>query len=477
MRTKPNILLIQDDQHNAGCLGVAGHPVIKTPNLDKLARGGIRLSNAFAASAICLPSRMSLMTGQYVHGHGFYGNRAQVPGDVVSWVQILRRNGYQTAAVGKMHTGEWRDDGFEYKRLCDPTDTGRTKGRADYYRYLKRHSLLKGWREQGLGKKKFMAGDSAVPAKHSLENWTVDRAIEYLGKRDKKKPFCLWVSFERPHAPHTVPKDVKLRYRPEQVPDPDLTHPLLHDRRYARPGVEDIWNAKRNTIKAYKQGVADYWSLITHIDDNIGRLMKELKRLGLDRNTLTIFNADHGDFGGTKGSLGKNVFTFDCLYRIPFIVHCPKWFKPGAYGGLFENIDFFPTLMGLLGLQIPPSCQGRDWSKQLRRGTFKGKEAVFYELLHVKTVRTKDYKLSYHYKFPGWSELFDLKKDPDERKNLFDDKRYQKKRVELLERLLRWHVETDRPRSVSRGWKLKVENRWVETCLEDKDGLCPERAK
>ncbi|MCD6220528.1 sulfatase-like hydrolase/transferase, partial [Candidatus Calescamantes bacterium] len=199
-KKKPNILFIMDDEHNARCLSCEGHPDVKTPNLDKLAEGGVRFTRAFAQGAICVPSRVSFFTGQYLSTHGIFGNGGWLPPEVLSLAYYLKEKaGYQTGAVGKLHLPRWKTDGLDYKKLCDDADVDMNE-KTDYQCYLEEHGFGKYYRKYE-NYEFFMAYISQIPEEHSLERWTADQAIEFIEKRNPEKPFFLWMSFERPHAP------------------------------------------------------------------------------------------------------------------------------------------------------------------------------------------------------------------------------------------------------------------------------------
>ncbi len=467
---KPNILFIMDDQHNARCLSCEGHPDVKTPNLDRLAEGGVRFTRAFAQSAICTPSRVSFFTGQYLSTHGVFGNSGWLPPETLSLAYYLKeRAGYQTGAVGKLHLPRWETDGLDYKRVCDSADVNPGE-KTDYQLYLEKHGLGRYYRDFK-NHEHFMAYISPIPEKHCLERWTADRAIEFIENRDPEKPFFLWLSFERPHSPHSPPPEKIGLYNPEKIKLPEKRSDYFYGKVYrSRPGVENIWHIDHSGEETFRKALSYYYTLITLIDENIGRVIEKLEKEDLLDETIIIFTSDHGDFAGEHGAIGKNMPTYDCLYRIPFI-----WFWKGRFlagkvdNRLVESVDLFPTLCELIGIPIPPQVQGESLAGALTTpagGPFR--EAVFFETPFVKTVRTERYKLSFYFKERMDGELYDLIKDPEERNNLFHNPEMAKVREDLLQRLLSWQIKIQQPRVIMLGWEDYPDWRWIRYLLENK---------
>ena len=238
----PNILMIIDDQHHAGCFGYAGHPDVKTPHLDRLAAGGVNFRNAFCQNGICLPSRVSLMTGQYPCATGVYGSDTMgIPASLLSLPTYLQNFGYQTAMIGKKHMPNWPTHGFQYERLCYHCDAPVRE--LHYYNYLKRHGLHEYYDALG-DVEKFTSFDSPIPAEHSMEVWTANEALNYFKEeRDPSKPFFAQVSFERPHPPLSPSFDCPFSYDPDSLTLPENSKENIGDSPFSfNRNVELKWS-------------------------------------------------------------------------------------------------------------------------------------------------------------------------------------------------------------------------------------------
>jgi arylsulfatase A-like enzyme len=446
-KKQPNILLIMTDQHRFDCLGCHGHPLVKTPNIDKFANNGVDFQRAYSQSAICMPSRLSVFTGQYLHTHGIQANQKTIDiNHLTTLPNILKEHGYQTAAIGKTHSGPSDKLGFEYFRICAGTHADETN---DYNEYLKANNLSC---QPGNNYKSYDAFTSNIPYKHSVETWTGNECIDYLNKRDLKTPFFLWATFERPHAPTSVPHDNPFPYNPNDVELEEYNETWYTKPETTRPGCENMWNVYNTGEDKLRQAIANYLSLISMIDDQVGRIIDKIEASGQLEDTIIIFTADHGEFCGKYGQFGKNTSTFDVLYRVPFI-----WYQKGVTDKervteLVELIDTMPTILDLAGIDCPNSVQGDSFAavfngSSKRCGTpWDAKNAVFFETPFVKTVRTQTHKLSYYFKESrSWGQLYDMAKDPDELENLYGRPEIVHIQRELETELLNWFIKTQQP--------------------------------
>lgn len=454
-KKKPNILIIMTDQHRFECLGCHGHSIVKTPNIDKLAEGGVDFQRAYSQSAICMPSRVSMFTGQYLHTHGIQGNDKRVDVSALTTLPKLLKDqyGYQTAAIGKTHSGHCDDMGFQYSRIC----AGENKGeKNDYVEYLNKNGLKGTWYKNGWNDQKtireYYDYISEIPYEHNVESWTGAETIKYLDTIDKEKPFLLWSSFERPHPPICVPKDNPFPYNPEEITLPPYDEKWYNKPDTKRPGCENMWNVFHTGEDKLRQTLASYYSLISMIDDQVGNIINKLSDIGELENTMIIFTADHGEFCGEYGQFGKNLTTFDVLHHIPMIFYWKdKTCKERIYE-LTEMVDLMPSLLDLCDIDIPPTVQGYSWADVIRGNTLQcgtpwdAKDAVFFETPFVKTVRTKTHKLSICWKEKtSWGQLYNLDIDPQESNNLYDDPAYAHIQHNLEMRLLRWYIQTEQP--------------------------------
>lgn len=401
-----------------------------------------------------MPSRVSTLTSQYLHTHGIQSNikNPDVSG-LTTLPQTLKAHGYQTGIIGKSHCGNSQQMGFDYAKLCAGMAEGETN---DYAAYLKENNLAETDSDRA-----YKAGDSYVsliPYEHTLEAWTGDETLKYLDQRKDGVPFFLYLNFERPHAPTTVPADNPFPYDPASIELPP------HDERFytkpgvRRPGCENAWSIFSMGEEKFRQTLANYYSLISMIDDQVGRIVAHLEASGELDNTVIIFTSDHGDFGGEFGQFGKNISTFDALYHIPMIWHWQSVTDREPLYELVELIDVMPTILDLANIPCPRSAQGTSLAPAIlgsgqRRGgvPYLARDAVFFETPFIKTVRTQTHKLSICcHGEQQWGHLYDLVEDPSEMNNLYGKPDHQWIQQQLEQRLLRWFIETQQPQAFGR---------------------------
>lgn len=491
LMNRPNILWIMSDQHHAEAWG-RFRPEVKTPHLDALAKESAVFTRAYCNSPICGPSRVCFITGQYPHHHQILGN------DIFEWEgknpdtvsALFRKNGYQTALIGKAHMVKaWDQEGFEYLRYCDLCDTDRDDPLGcHYFKYLVDQGLADhfdlGTLPPGHPGANMRAFVSSIPEKHSVEHWTGDETLTFLKARDPKRPFFLQMSFQRPHEPLTIPSDSPLGYDPESLPLPksadDLFknhfashHPSMQRHAEQRGGYpyrpEDPADLKRQ--------LAHYYALITAIDTQIGRVLEALKKSGDYENTVVVYHSDHGDFAGDHGLMLKNMGLFESIHRIPFILKFPGGPKDREFSGMIESVDLYPTLAELAGLAVPEGVDGKSFVPMIRDG-LPGKESVYCELdfnparypERVNAVRTENHRLVVFGDSEG-EELFDHRQDPGECDNRAGDPNYLKVRCELQTKIIR-HITRYRSKTdFRRDARLHEKNKMAPSILLHKGGL------
>ncbi|EDM27275.1 putative sulfatase [Lentisphaera araneosa HTCC2155] len=454
--SKPNVLWLMSDQHNANCTGYAGNPNVKTPNLDDLANEGVEFEQGFCNNPICSPSRLSFITGLYTNNHGYLGNRNN---DVTTpnpntLSSLFRRFGYQTGLVGKSHmiTG-WDKEGFEYIRytdMCDADDND--PHTCHYFDYLAQRGLADHY-EEGSPKEGQQTLDGSQPAslpyKHSIEHYTGNKSLEFLENRDQDRPFFLKMSFQRPHDPITpAPEDFDM-YNPEDIVLPESISDLFENKFVGKPQFMQDYVANPGDYPMcvadeakLKRALASYYALITKIDEEIGRVIDHLKETGEYDNTIIFYTADHGDFAGEHGLFLKNLGIYESIHRIPFLL---KW--PGGPTGvknkeLVESVDWYATLCDLCNIQAPDNVDGRSLVP-VAKGEAKGSDAIICEHHTSTAIRTKQYRLVY-YRETGEGELYDRGNDPDELNNLWSHADYQSIRMDLMQQVLNYHMSYQR---------------------------------
>lgn len=453
MSTRPNplnVLILYTDQLRYDCLGCHGHPIVKTPNIDRLARRGVDFQRTYAQAAICMPSRISLFTGQYPHTHGIQDNTSPVnTGHLVTLPSILRGSGYRSALIGKSHVGSSPDMGFEYVRL----DGGSDGEKNDYQEYLLANGIEPDYKRDD-SCREYDAYVSKIPYAHSREKWTGDRCMEFLRERDRNKPFFMWASFQRPHAPTCVPFDNPFPYDPDMVELPPYDEKFYAGPDSRRLGCENVWNVFSTGEKALRKAMANYFSLVTMVDEQVGRIIETLENAGDLGNTLIIFTSDHGDFCGEYGQFGKNTGTHEVLYRIPLIFYLEGATDREQIHELTESVDIMPTVLDMLGMECPRTVQGESLAPAVigssrRAGMpWEGKDAVFFETPFIKTVRTRTHKMSFCFRGDKeWGLLYDMVNDPGERQNLYGNPKYGWIQHELEKELIRWFIKTQQPQA------------------------------
>ena len=469
---RPNVLFIITDQHNARCMGVAGHPDVKTPNLDKLAHEGVYFRNTFVQNPVCTPSRISFLTGQYTHVHGTYSIFNRCRPELYGMHHFLKENGYQVAAVGKQHIDDrWFCHQLDFwaAEIQDHTKYLNAAPRiADYVAYLRALGLedlddsviLPEDRNSRDNRPKgFQPLDgraSKMPLEHSLEYFTANQAIHYLKNvRDKSRPFFLWLGYHRPHEIYTPSEPYASMYSPESLHLPphsieEFNNKPPRQQEYAKLCYDEnspLYIFGRGGETGLRRVVSNYLGLVSQVDDSIGKVISYLQEIGELDNTIVIYTSDHGDYAGEHGLLEKKCgISYDAITRVPLIIRYPEKIKAGkVVNSLVESIDVFKTVAKLAGLEPPTTIQGKsllpyfeeDYDEEIR-------DAVFTENNWTKVIRTKEWKLV-HYPGVDYGELYNLKEDPWELNNLFNNPEYREIVEILRHKLLDWYIKSERP--------------------------------
>ncbi|RRB04747.1 sulfatase family protein [Larkinella rosea] len=417
---KPNLIFLLTDDHRWDALGAMGNPIIKTPNLDALAKGGLLFPNAYVTTAICCVSRASLLSGQYESRHKINDFATDFSPEAVAntYPLLLKKAGYQIGFVGKYGVGE------------NPPDT-----QYDF------------WACNRKGQPPYALTNANGKPIHHTDS--VGHAISrFLTDFAGKEPFCLSVSFKAPHEldgnPPTYPIQERFRdlYKNVTVPTPETADPVYWNSfpdffRTDQNIGRERWKPLFSTPELHQKTVKDYYRLITGVDEVVGNLVAQLKQRKLDKNTIIVFMGDNGFYLGEHGMEGK-WFGHEESIRVPLIIYDPslpasqKGTKPAK---IALNIDIAPTLLAFAGIEIPKTMQGMDLMKNTARTDF------FYEhtfmgsprLPKVEGVVTRDYK---YMKFieHGYEELYSIAADPHETKNRASDPVYTQKLNELRKR-------------------------------------------
>ncbi|WP_327590715.1 sulfatase-like hydrolase/transferase [Nonomuraea sp. NBC_00507] len=440
---RPNVLVIQADQFRADCLGAAGNTDVHTPNLDGLAADGVRYSNAFCPFPVCTPSRYSLLSGLHVRRHGGWTNRSTLAPGIDTFPKALRRAGYRTAAVGKMHlTPTYLDVGYDTMELAEQDGPGRYED--DYHRELAQAGLtpvtdlvdqeqefragapVSYWQTYG-------AGRTNLPEEWHSTTWIAERALGVLDSWSDGGGQLLHVSFVKPHHPFDPPAPWDELYDPDRltplpgwtdaIPDADLPY----RRRY--------FDYEPLTLPVLRRVMSHYYATITQLDHHVGRLLDHLRERGLYDDTLIVFTSDHGEYLGFHHLLLKDGPMYDPLVKVPLLVKFPGTGgrRNRADGSLVSLVDLAPTILSACGATSRTPLSGVDLA-----ASASGRDVVFAEDNRdglACMVRTAQHKLI---RWADREAMFDLTRDPYELDDRIADPGYGDVVTVLRDALCRW---------------------------------------
>lgn len=417
-----NILLILTDQQRWDTIGAAGHPFMKTPNLDRLVREGTRFDAAYSPCPVCVPARASLLYGRDPLSTGCLENEYAMPDDAAheSLMTRLSRAGYRTQGIGKMH---FTPDphalrGFDARLTQEEMVLDASKD--DYLRYLKENGCGYALEPHGVrGEAYYVPQLSPVPPQHHPTQWIGDRSVEWLEKEGAgSQPFFLFTSFIHPHPPFAPPTPWHKLYRAPDMPlpkMPDDADALLtwtnrwQNRYKGRDSGRDI--GLHRLIKAF------YWASVSFIDHQVGRLLDTLERLRITDDTLIVFTSDHGEFLGDYNCFGKRSF-MDSAARIPLLCRLSERFEAGAVCAAPASLlDVLPTVLGCAG-EDAGEVDGCDLA-ELAAGR-NPRDVVFghYRFAEQGMYMAVTSRWKYIWSARDGKELlFDRLKDPDELRN------------------------------------------------------------
>ena len=424
VRRRPNILFLLTDDHRFDALGCMGNRIIRTPNVDALARGGVIFRNAFVTTSICCTSRASIFTGQYARRHGVHGFNTPFTAD--QWAQtypmLLRRTGYRTGFIGKFGVGD---------------NAKPPAGDFDYWR---------GFTGQG---QYFPRGHQ--PPVH-LTDLMTSQAKEFIGGGGAKdaaggeRPFCLSISYKAPHAQDVDPKQYLYGprfaelYKDATIPKPATATQEAFDRQpeFIRNSEARVrWQKRFADDASFQEMVKSYYRLISGVDESVGEIVKALRDAGVADDTIVIFTGDNGYYLGEHG-LADKWYPHEESIRVPLIVYDPR-LPQGRRGAVVDdmalNIDLAPTMLAMAGVETPAAMQGRDLAPLVYgRRVHDWRDEFFYEHLFThkaipksEGVRTKGWAYWRYLDVPEQDAewLFDLGNDPGQNVNLVRSPQHQ----------------------------------------------------
>lgn len=437
-RPRPNILFLFADDMRADTIAAHGNPHIHTPNLDRLVKSGFSFRGNYVfggnSGAVCVPSRAMLMTGKtWFKIDAPTMNGGKLLGETLS------ENGYVTFGAGKWHNGQ-----ASFLRSFQQGKTIMFGGMSDHTKVPVRDLGADG-----------KLSPERVGEKFSSELFA-DSAIEFLRSRDHARPFFAYVAFTAPHDPRQFPHGYAERYYKKLPPLPPNFQPqLFFDNGMMKGGRDENLGAWPRTEAMIRDQIAEYYGLISHMDEQIGRILAALKRTGQADNTIIIFAADNGLALGSHGLLGKQS-VFEHSTRVPLVIAGPGIPKNKSTKAFTYLLDIYPTICDLLSIAPPPDLEGASLQPLWAGQKSKIRDSVFLPFLDVqRAVRDERWKLIAYPKI-GHLQLFDLQNDPHETKNLIDDPNFKAELPRLLALMQQWQSR------VGDTVKIPTENKMPE---------------
>ena len=433
-RNPRNVIFILSDDHRYDFMGFMGKPgFLETPNMDRMAQNGAHLQNAFVTTALCSPSRASILTGQFSHRHGVVDNNSMIPEGTTFFPQYLQETGYETAFIGKWHMGSESDEprpGFD--RWVS------FRGQGKYYDPM------------------LNIDGERIEAKGYITDLLTGYALEWL-QQDREKPFFLYLSHKAVHAMFMPAKrhlgkydTVPLEY-PGSMANTEENYrgkpQWVKDQRNSWHGVDYMYHGQMDFDTFYRR----YCETLLGIDESIGSILDYLKDSGLAESTLILYMGDNGFCFGEHGLIDKR-HMYEESMRVPLLAYCPDLIKPGTrVSKMVQNIDIAATILEAAGLQAPAHMDGRSFLPLLQGKEVPWRDAVYYEYYWernfpqtptVHGIRTDRYKYMHYHGVWDTDELYDLHNDPEEMQNLINSPEHKEIVKELNERVFDWLDET-----------------------------------
>ncbi len=449
-----NIVWICTEHHRFDTIRALGNEFINTPNLDRLVGQGTAFTHAFAQNTVCTPSRSSFLTGRYPVTTRCRQNGQDIPADEIIIPRMLRNAGYECGLAGKLHisaaaSGQERriDDGYNYYRWSHGCTA---KHGGDWVAWLQKQGKTfdEVYRPNGI-----LLSRTVSARKYHQTTWCFERAREFIDQQDADQPWLVSINPFSTHDPFDILEEFYRKYDPASLPLPRMREgelagkPACQQERYTEHADAFTLNKTADQMTGDELRVmkAAYYATIEHIDFELGRFMDYLEANGLRENTLIIFNADHGDMLGDHGLLRKGPFMYDPALRVPLILCLPGVVPVGQLvHGLVEQVDIAPTLLELLGMEIPARMQGRSLLPLIRKeipehAHRNGVYAEYYNSnrslagrpVFATMWRESKCKIVVHHG-EDLGELYDLENDPHEFVNLWDEPEYRDLKLRLM---------------------------------------------
>lgn len=453
-----NVVFVLSDDHRFDAMSFLGHQFAQTPYMDSLARNGVHLKNAFVTTSLCSPSRASILTGLYTFRHRVIDNNRLVPEGTIFFPQYLQKAGYATAFIGKWHMGGATDaprPGFDHWVSF--------RGQGHYLSPSPDYTLN--------------VDGQRVKQKGYITDELTDYAIAWMEKQDpQRQPFFLYLSHKAVHANFTPAERHKGSFtdlpfqRPasERRTKSNRNKPRwLRDQRNSWHGVEFPYHSDLDIEKYYK----NYCETLRAVDDSLGRVLLQLKKMGIHDETLVIYMGDNGFMFGEHGLIDKRV-AYETSIRVPMVMQCPELFPTGAVvENIVANIDIAPTILEAMGLSTPPHMDGASFIPVAQGRDVDWREHFLYVYYWEKnfpqsptvfSLRGNRFKYITYYGLWDADELYDIQSDPGELQNLFGDPQYsetaaamEKRLYEMMGELGGMEIPLNAPRGRAQNKRLR----------------------
>lgn len=459
---RPSILLIYTDQQRWDALGANGNADIHTPNLDALATEGVNFDHYFVHCPVCMPSRVSMLTGRYPSSLDITHMGVPVPETLQTAAHVFSGAGYRTANLGKLHflphanrdhrephppygfshleisdePGVYEDAYRAWVRARDPAQlphlsVGLPPARQVWLETMTLHDAVP---HPASGSRLDFEGPIPFPGEDGYTHsaFVADRTKSFL--EQATEPFFCVAGFYSPHAPWVVPQRFLDLYEPE-----NFTLSELPTNAQDTPSTDELRRARHG-----------YYAMVSEVDHYVGEIVATLEHRGLSDNTVVVFTSDHGEWLGLRGKYGKGYPGDDAVTRVPLVVHWPNGIKDAGrtVSGLVEAVDILPSLLEAAALQIPPAVQGKSLLGVLQGTATPEKTSALTEYAGWKALRTARYRYLIH--ADGTEKLWDLDDDPQEYRDVAGFPTYQEVLAEHRRLLLARLVSQERLRA--RTW-------------------------
>jgi len=453
-----NVVFILTDDHRFDAMGFMGHPFLKTPNLDTIAANGVHLKNAFVTTSLCSPSRASILTGLYTHKHRVIDNNRAVPEGTLYFPQYLQKAGYSTGFFGKWHMGGGSD--------------GPRPGFGKWVSFKGQGHYLPPGPNYTLN-----VDGERVKQKGYITDELTDYAIEWMKQqKPTEKPFFMYLSHKAVHANFTPADRHEGRYadsawsRPatqDSTPSDRMKPRWLRDQRNSWHGVDFPYHSELDVEEYYKR----YCEAFLAVDESIGRVLGQLKEMGILDETLVIYMGDNGFMFGEHGLIDKRV-AYETSIRVPMVMQCPDLFKGGTVvEEMVANIDIGPTVLDAAGVKKPPHMDGASFIPIAQGKETEWRDYFLYVYYWEKNfpqsptvfcLRGDKWKYITYYGLWDTDELYDIETDPDETTNLIQKhpeiaKKMENQLYQMMESSMEGglHIPLNQPAGGSQNKRLR----------------------